>query len=187
MLLDVLRGLDEDDRVRGLPHRALDLDVARVPDERDLVAARRVAARLGVHLGDERAHGVDDLEPALGALLVDLRRDPVGRENDERALGHVLLGLDEDRPALLEVAHDMDVVDDLVADVHRRAVALQQLLDDVDGAHDAGAEAARAGDEDALAHGPTLPKGRVCEGTGRSRCIKEGLVGDRFPTEAGGE
>ena len=150
--LDVLGGLDEDDRVRGLPHRALDLDVAGVPDERDLVAAPGIATRLGVHLGDERAHGVDDLEPAFLALLVDLRRHSVSREDDERTLGHLVLRLDEDGSPLFEVAHDVHVVDDLVADVHRRAVALQQLLDDVDGAHDAGAEAARAGDEDALAH-----------------------------------
>ena len=87
-----------------LPHRPLDLDVARVADERDLVAPRRVAARLRVHLRDERADGVDDLEAALGALLVDLRRDAVGREDDERALGNVLLGLDEDRAARLEIA-----------------------------------------------------------------------------------
>ena len=49
----------------------------------------------------------------------------MGGEHDERSLGDVLLRLDEDRAALLEVAHDVDVVDDLVADVDRRPVALR--------------------------------------------------------------
>ena len=57
-------------------------------DERDLVPAPRVAARLGVNLRDERADGVDDLEPALRALLVDLlarRRARRGRRARPRA------------------------------------------------------------------------------------------------------
>ena len=77
----------------------------------------------------------------------------MGGEDDERSLGHVLLGLDEDRAARLQVLDDVDVVDDLVPDVDGRAVPLEQLLDDVDRADDAGAEAPWAGDQDALAHG----------------------------------
>ena len=113
-----------------------------------------------MHLGDERADGVDDLEPALRALLVDLRRDAVRREDDQLALGNLVLGLDEDRAAGLEVADDMDVVDDLVAHVDRRPMLLEQLLDDVDRAHDSGAEASRRGDENALAHRELLRRAR---------------------------
>ena len=43
----------------------------------------------------------------------------------------------------------MLVVDDLVADVDRRAVLLEQPLDDLDRSVDAGAERARCGEEDA--------------------------------------
>src|SRR5439155_21584457 len=152
----VLRRLDQDDRLGSLPHRPFDLDVAGVADERDLQAAGGVATRFGVHLGDERADRVDDLEPSVRALLVDLRRDPVRGEDDERAFRHVLLGVDEHGAPGLEVAHDMDVVDDLVPDVDRCAVLLEQLLDDVDRADDARAEAAGSRDEDSLAHASSL-------------------------------
>ena len=56
----LLGRLDHDRRVRPLAARADHLDVVGVADERDEVAAVGVAPRLGVHLGDERADGVDD-------------------------------------------------------------------------------------------------------------------------------
>src|SRR5215207_3678523 len=46
----------------------------------------------------------------------------------------------------------MHVVDDLMTDVDGRAVPFEQLLDDVDRPHDAGAEASRGSDEDLPAH-----------------------------------
>ena len=146
----VLGRLDEDDGIGRLPHRALDLDVAGMADQRDLETAAGIAPRLCVHLGDERANGIHDLEAALRALLVDLGRDTVRREDDQLAFGNLVLGLDEHRAARLEVAHDMDVVDDLVAHVDRRPVLLEQLLDDVDRAHHSCAEAPGCGDENAL-------------------------------------
>src|SRR5262249_55767303 len=47
---------------------------------------------------------------------------------------------------------DVLVVNDLVAHVDRRAVLLEQALDDLDRAVDAGAERARRGEEDPAAH-----------------------------------
>ena len=47
----------------------------------------------------------------------------------------------------------MDVVDDLLADVDGRAVVLERELDRLDGALDAGAVAARRGEENAFDHG----------------------------------
>ena len=48
------------------------------------------------------------------------RRDAVSRKDDRRARAEPRSSLvDEDRPARLEVAHDVDVVDDLLAHVHR--------------------------------------------------------------------
>ena len=70
------------------------------------------------------------------------RCDTVRREDDRRARGRLLLRLDEDRAARLEVAHDVDVVDDLLADVHGRAVVLERELDRLDRALDPGAVAA---------------------------------------------
>ena len=71
------------------------------------------------------------------------RGDAVRRVDDRRARRHLGLLVDEDRAARLEIADDVDVVDDLLADVDRRAVVLERLLDRLDGALDPGAVAAR--------------------------------------------
>ena len=63
--------------------------------------------------------------------------------DDRRASRHLGLLVDEDRAARLEVANDVDVVDDLLAHVHGRAVVLERELDRLDGALDSGAVAAR--------------------------------------------
>ena len=55
------------------------------------------------------------------------------RRGDGLPLGDVALVLDEDRPASLEVAHDVSVVDDLLANVNGRPVQDEELLDRVDG------------------------------------------------------
>ena len=74
------------------------------------------------------------------------------RVDDRRALRRLLLGIDEDRPTHLEIADDVDVVDDLLADVHRRAVVLERELDRLDRAFDPGAIAAGRREEDTLDH-----------------------------------
>ena len=62
--------------------------------------------------------------------------------DDGRAVRDLRLLLDEDRPSRLELPHDVDVVDDLLADVDGGAVVLERPLDRLDGALDAGAVAA---------------------------------------------
>jgi len=94
---------------------------------------------LRVHLRHERARGVDRPQPPRRRTLVHHGRNAVSRQNERRPLRRFLLALDEDRAARLELANDMDVVDDLLADVHRRAVQLQRLLDRLDGPLDTGA------------------------------------------------
>ena len=69
------------------------------------------------------------------------------REDDRLALRHLGLLVDEDRAARLEVADDVQVVDDLLAHVDRRPVELERLLDRLDGALDPGAVAAGRGEE----------------------------------------
>jgi hypothetical protein len=61
----------------------------------------------------------------------------VGAEDERRARRHVGEVLDEDRALALEVVDDVGVVDDLVADVDRRAELVQRALDDLDRAIDA--------------------------------------------------
>jgi len=128
-------------------HGALDLLVPRVPDEQDLVVVPVEAHRLAVHLGHERAGGVDGVELAVGGTLHDGRRDPVRTEDDVRALRHLVNVIDEDGALALEGRHDVDVVHDLLAHIHRGTEALERLLDRDDGTVDAGAVAARSGEQ----------------------------------------
>ena len=82
----------------------------------------------------------------------------MGGEDGDRALGDLVAQLvDEDRAAGGELLHDVLVVDDLLAHVDRRAVQLERALDGLDGAVDAGAVAARGGEQQLLGsggHGP---------------------------------
>jgi hypothetical protein len=73
-------------------------------------------------------------------------RDAVGGKDDREAVGNLVEVGDEDGAFRLQAVDDELVVDDLVAHVDRRAVALQRQLDDADRPVDAGAEAARGGD-----------------------------------------
>src|SRR5262249_1257647 len=67
-------------------------------------------------------------------------------------LGHLGLLVDEDRPTGLQVADDVEVVDDLLAHVHGRPVEVECLLDRLDGTLDAGAIAARRRQENLANH-----------------------------------
>jgi hypothetical protein len=90
----------------------------------------------------------------------------VGGEHDRRALRHLGLLVDEDGAARLEVADDVEVVDDLLADVDRRPVEVERLLDRLDRALDAGAVAAGSRQEHLRD-----PAGRVpSPGTDQARC-----------------
>ena len=148
-----VRGVHDRDVLGRLARRALDLFVALVADEQDLEVVAREAHRLAVHLRHERAGRVDGLQTAIGCRVHDGRRHPVRAEDDVGALGHLVDLLDEDRALALELGHDVDVVHDLLAHVDRRAEALERLLDGDDGAVDAGAVAARRGEQHPLVSG----------------------------------
>ena len=149
--VDVGLGLDQHDVVGRLAHRALDLLVAGVADQDDRVVLGGELQRLAVDLGHQRARRVDRLQlPALG-VRVHRRRDAVGGEDGDRALGDRVVELvDEDRAALAQGLDDVLVVHDLLAHVDRRAVQLERALDGLDGAVDARAVAARSGEQEFL-------------------------------------
>ena len=91
---------------------------------------------------------------ALLGVGVDGRRDAVGGEDGGGALGdRVVELLDEDRAALAQLRDHVLVVDDLLAHVDRRAVELERALDGLHGAVDAGAVAARRGEQQLLGGG----------------------------------
>jgi hypothetical protein len=144
--------LDEHGCIGRLPHRPDDLLVARMADQDDGVPVRRVAPRLDVHLRHERAGRIDDVVAAGRRRGVHGRCDPVRGVDDRRALRRLLLGVDEDRATGFELADDVDVVDDLLPHVDRRAVVLERELHRLDGTLDARAVAARRRQEDTLDH-----------------------------------
>ena len=148
--LDLLGGFDQDDAVGRLAGRPFDLLVALVADHHDRVALGGEAAGRDVDLGHQRAGGVDRAQVAGGGVLVHGRGDAVGGEDDHLALRHLGLLLDEDRAALGQLLDHVLVVDDLLAHVDGRAVELERALDRLHGAVDAGAVAARGGEQDPL-------------------------------------
>ena len=135
--------LHQDRALRRLAGGAHDLLMARVADQHDRAAVLGEPAGLDVHLRDERTGGVDHLEVAGRRIGVDLRCHPVRGQHHDGALGHLGLFIDEDRALGFEVAHDVQVVDDLLADVDRSAVLGQRPLHGVDRALHAGAVASR--------------------------------------------
>ena len=123
-----------------------------VSDKDDGVAGLGVAARLRMHLGDERAGGVDRGQGPLPGLAAHGRRDPVGGEDDGRSLRHVRDRVDEDGAARAQVVDDVGVVDDLLADVDRASVERKGPLDGLDRPFDPCAVASRRGEEKARHH-----------------------------------
>jgi len=69
-------------------------------------------------------------------------------EDDGRPCRDVVDRVDEDRAELLELPHDVRVVDDLLAHVDGPPVVLERSLDRVDGPLDPGAIAAGRGQKD---------------------------------------
>ena len=148
-VIDLVGGANDLDVIGGLAKRALDLLVALMAHQDDVVVFLREAHGLAVHLGHERAGRVNRGEVAGGSGLVDGRGDAVRGEDDAGTLGHLVGLLDEDRAALSQRLDDELVVDDLLAHVHGRTVELEGLFDDVDGAVHAGAVSAGSRQEDA--------------------------------------
>ena len=141
--LDVLDRLDENDRIGSLAHRADDLLVPRVADEHDGVALGCVTPGLNVHLGHERARRVDRVQLPLRGALVNGRSNAVRGKNDRRPDRRVGFRLDEDRPAILEVANNVSVVNDLMPNVNRRPVVLERQFNGLDSPFHAGTKPAR--------------------------------------------
>ena len=117
--------------------------MARVPDQDHRASLRHVALPLAVNLRHQRAGGVEDAQPARSRIVFDDARDAVRAEHGDRPDGNLGQMLDESGALRAEAFDDVPVVNDLVTHVHRRAEALERLLDDVDRADDARAEASR--------------------------------------------
>ena len=134
---------------RHLADGALHLGMAGVANQDDLAALGGITAALVVHLGDQRAGRVDHRQTAFGRQLLHTFGNAMGGE-DGHGTGRDLIQLvDEHRTTGTQVLDHVSIVDDLVADVDRRAILLQGSLDDFDCSLHAGAEAAGLGQDDA--------------------------------------
>ena len=117
-------------------------------DQNKPAPLRDVALALIVHLGDQRAGGVEHRQLALRRFLLDALGDAMGAEDGDRVRWNLGKVLDEMRALGLEALDDVLVVHDLVAHIDRRTVFLQGALDDLDGADHAGAKSARLSEYD---------------------------------------
>ncbi len=125
----------------GLAHGALGLGVTAVADHHDLGAFLELLGDFHVHLGDQRAGGVEHLEAATLGIRAHRLGDPVRAEHHGSAGRNLGELLDEHRALGAQGLDHGRVVHDLVAHVDRRAELLEGALDDLDGALDAGAKA----------------------------------------------
>ncbi len=131
-----------------LTERTLDLRVAEMADEHDVVSLLGVPAAFLVDLRHQRAGRIDNVEVAEFRAALHLLRHAMRGEDCNRAGRHFVDFLDEDRAAVPERIDDALVVHDFVADIDRRAIFLERALDDVDRPLNAGAKAARLREND---------------------------------------
>jgi hypothetical protein len=118
-------------------------------DQDDMPAALVVNQGLAVNLGDERTSRVDGEKPAGERRLGHGLRNPMRRKDHRGVAIRDLVELaDEHRPLLPEVFHHVFVVNDLMADIDRRPMDRQRLLDRVDGTDHTRAETARRAEQD---------------------------------------
>ena len=120
--------------------------MALVADEHDVPPRLDLALGLAVDLADQGAGCIEPVEPAAGRSFGHRFGHAVGAEHHRRAIGHLVEFFDKDCALGLEAIDHEAVVDDLVADIDRRAVALQRQLDDLDRAVHPGAKTARRGE-----------------------------------------
>ncbi len=117
--------------------------MAGVAYQDDRPALADVVLALGVHLGDQRARGVQDRQAAGLGLAHHRAGDAMGAEHRHGPFRDFGQLFDEHRALGLQAIDDVTVMDDLVTHVDRPAVFLQRPVDDVDGANHPCAKAAR--------------------------------------------
>ena len=95
-----------------------------------------------VDLCDQRTSRVDHAKLAAFAGFADFRRNSVRGVDYRSPCGNLFNAVHEDRALLLQFLDNVAVVDDLLADIDRRAEGLKGDANDIDGPHDTRAESA---------------------------------------------
>ena len=175
--LDVGDRFDEMDAAFALAHRPSTSGCPAWPIITIVAAVIAHPGDFDMDLGDERAGGVEYTRgPRASASARTAFEHTVRREHDRAAGRDFVQLLDEHRALRLEVVDDELVVDDLVADVDRRAELRKRLLDDRDRAVDTGAKAAWIGEHDVH----QLPRPDGTRPFAR-RCMKLSMISSAAP------
>ncbi len=138
---------------RSFALRAFHLFVVAMPHQHQRIALLGKLDRFDMHLGHQRAGGIDHLQAALLGAFANRRRNAMRGINDASAFGNLIQFVDEDRALFGQVGYDIAVVHNLFADIDRRAKGLQRNPNDVDRTHDPSAEAAGLEKENSLGFG----------------------------------
>ena len=142
--------IDQVDHVWGLARGAFHFLVSVVADQHDLVALTRKADDLMVHLGDQRAGGIQGIELQGASLLVHHRGNAMGGKHHVGAVGNFGGFIHEDHAALFKGGHHVLVVHDLLAHKQWRPVLFQGFFHSFDCAIHTGAITARCGQQNPL-------------------------------------
>ena len=140
----------EDRALRRVAHCALNLFVAIVADQQDLVVVASEASRFTVDLGDEWARRINSVQLTIRGTLDDGGRDTVGRKHHGGSFRNFFNLIHKDGALSFERRDDMDVVHDLLAHVDGSAIVGERFFDGNDGAINARAVATRCRQNDAF-------------------------------------
>ena len=114
-------------------------------DEDHILVVLGMSCDFHMHLGDQRAGGIEHFQVALPGFLLHAHRHPVGAEDHRGVIRDLVELLDEDRALAAQVFDHEAVVHDLMPDVDGRTEQFQRALDDLDRTIDAGTESAWVG------------------------------------------
>jgi len=146
----ILDGLDQGHGAgRHLAEGADHLGMAGVADEQDVAPFLSQPLGLAMDLRDERASRIDERQAALSRICRHRLGHAMSGKDYRPVVRNFVELVDEHGAHAAQPINDEAVVDDLMANVDRRAKPLQRELDDLDGAIDARAETAWCSDQDA--------------------------------------
>jgi hypothetical protein len=116
--------------------------VVAVAYQNQRIALLRKLDSFNVYLGDERAGGVNDFEVTALAALADCRRDAMRGVDHALTVWDIVDFMDENCAFFRQLIDNISIMNDLAANIDGCAEGFEGDSDDIDGANDAGAEAA---------------------------------------------
>ena len=140
----------------GVSHDALDLGVAALPHDDELIALAHELLRGHVHLFDVGACGVQHRQPQTLGPVDDLGHDAMGAD-DHRSGIDLLDAIGHRHAGMLELGDDQRVMDERAERADRTARLARRFRRKGQGALDAVAYAGMAGDLDGECHCQNLP------------------------------